>query len=169
MKLNIREVAVLALLGVMMVAGDLLLEALPNVHLVGVLIVVSTVVFRQKALYPLSVYVLLTGLYAGFSLWWVPYLYVWAVLVGMVLLLPKRMNPKVAAVVYMLVCGLHGLLFGTLYAPVQALMFGFDTEQTLVWIVAGLPFDVIHGISNVCCGVLIMPLVTVLNRLKRYL
>lgn len=167
MKLNIRELTVLALLGAMMVAGDLLLEALPNVHLVGVLLVVTTVVFRQKALYALAVYLLVNGLFAGFAVWWWPYLYVWAVLVGMVLLLPKRMNPAVAAVVYAAVCAAHGFLFGTLYAPANALLFGLNFEQMVAWIVAGFPFDIIHGISNACCGVLIMPLVTVLNRLKR--
>ena len=167
MKLTIKEMAVLAVLGAMMVAGDLLMEALPNVHLVGVLLVVTTVVFRQKALYALAVYLFVNGLFAGFAIWWWPYIYVWAVLVGMVLLLPKRMHPAVAAVVYAAVCAAHGFLFGVLYAPANALLFGLNFEQMIAWIVAGFPFDIIHGISNACCGVLIMPLVTVLNRLKR--
>lgn len=167
MKLTIKELAVLAVLGAMTFAGDLLLEALPNVHLVGTLLVVATVVFRQKALYALAVYLLLNGIYAGFAIWWWPYIYVWAVLWGAVMLLPKRMNPKVAAIVYVLVCGTHGLLFGTLYAPANALLFGLNFEQMVAWIVAGFPFDLIHGISNACCGLLIMPMVTVLNQLKR--
>ena len=33
------------------------------------------------------------------------------------MLLPKNMPRKAAAVVYPLVCALHGLAFGTLYAP----------------------------------------------------
>ncbi|MBD5080228.1 MAG: hypothetical protein HDT44_00480, partial [Ruminococcaceae bacterium] len=72
--------------------------------------------------------------------------------------MPKKMPDKIAAFVYPVVCGLHGIAFGTLYAPAQALLFGFSFKQTLAWIASGFPFDVIHGVSNVCAGLLILPL-----------
>ena len=68
---------------------------------------------------------------------------------------------------YSVVCELHGLLFGVLYAPVQALFFGFDFRQTLAWIAAGLPFDIIHAIGNFAAGFLIMPLVKVIGKLDK--
>lgn len=166
MKPTVREIAVFGVLGALMFAFDIAMEALPNIHLVGVFIIAATAVYRQKALYPLYVYVLLNGLYAGFSLWWIPYLYVWTVLWGVTMLLPKTMPKWLAPIVYAAVCGLHGLLFGVLYAPSQALLFGMNGKQTLAWIAAGLPFDVVHAVGNVIGGLLICPIITILHKTK---
>ncbi len=136
-------------------------------HLVGILTVLYTVVFRKKALIPIYIYVLLNGVFAGFSMWWVPYTYIWTILWGAVMLLPKNMTGGVATVVYAVVCSLHGFAFGTLYAPVQAIMFGLDFQGMIAWIVAGLPWDVIHGVSNFALGLLIYPLSRLLSRLYR--
>ena len=76
MKPTVREIAVFGLLGALMCASDLAMEALPNIHLIGVFIIATTVVYRAKALWPLYVYVLLIGLISGIGLWWIPYLYV---------------------------------------------------------------------------------------------
>ena len=54
------------------------MELLPNIHLLGMLTMVYTIVFRIKALIPIYVYVFLNGIFAGFSPWWIPYLYIWA-------------------------------------------------------------------------------------------
>lgn len=167
MKLSAREVAVFGMLGAAMYASKLLMEFLPNVHLLGVFTIAVTIVYRKKALYPIYIYVLINGLFAGFSLWWMPYLYMWTVLWGAVMLLPRQMPPKVRPLVYMAVCAGHGFLFGTLYAPAQALLFGLDLRGTIAWIVTGLPWDVLHGISNFFCGALILPLVSVLRLADR--
>lgn len=158
---------VFAILGNIMFLSKLLMEFLPNIHLVGTLIVAYTLVYRVKALFPISVYIFLTGLYGGFSLWWMPYNYIWAILWGMVMLLPRNLNPKIGAILYPIVACLHGLLYGTLYAPAQALMFDLNLEQTLIWISAGFYFDLIHGIGNLVLGFLIYPLVKLLTRLSR--
>lgn len=162
MKLNVKEIAVFAMLGAMMIATKELMAALPNIHLLGVIIVAITVVYRQKALYPIYIYVLAEGLLQGFSPWWVFNLYVWTVLWGAVMLLPKNMPKKAQPIVYAVVCSLHGFLFGTLCAPAQALMFGLNFKGTVSWIIAGLPFDITHGISNLICGFLIVPIIKAL-------
>lgn len=164
MKLKIREIAVLAMLGSLMCASDYLMDLLPNVHLIGVFTVAITVVFRFKALWAIYTYVFLLGLTSGFSLWWIPYLYVWAVLWGVVMLLPKNMPKKIAPIVYMIICALHGYLFGTLYAPAQAIMFGYNFNQTVAWVIAGIPADLIHGTGNLICGILIFPLIKALKK-----
>ena len=163
MKLTVREMIVFGMLGAVMFASKLLLEFLPNVHLIGVFIVALTVVYRQKALYPVYVFILLTGVYAGFSLWWLPYLYIWAVLWGAAMLLPRNLTGPVQTVVYMAVCALHGFSYGTLYAPMQALMYGLNFQGMIAWIVAGLPWDLVHGFSNLVCGLLIVPLIRILR------
>lgn len=167
MQLNPKHMAIFGLMGAMMYISRQVTAALPNIHLTGVFIVVLTVVYRKQALYPLYTFVLLEGLMGGFHTWWLPYLYIWTVLWGAVMLLPRQMPPKKAALLYALVCTLHGLLFGVLYAPAQALMFGLNVEGTLAWIVSGLPYDLIHGCSNCLCSLLILPLVNVVKRMEK--
>lgn len=163
MKLTTKEIAVFAMLGTVMYLSKILMEVAPNIHLLGVFTIAFTVVYRKKALYPIYIYVMLNGIFSGFSAWWVPYLYVWTVLWGAVMLLPQDMPKKVRPVVYMSVCAVHGFLFGTLYAPVQAVLFGLNFPGMIAWIVAGLPFDLIHGVSNFFCGCLIVPVISALK------
>ena len=164
MKLNIREIAVFGMLGAMMFASKKLMEFLPNIHLLGVFIIAFTVVYRLKALYPIYTYVILDGIFAGFNIWWVPYLYIWTLLWGAVMLLPKKLPRKAKPFVYIGLCGLHGFLYGVLYAPAQATFFKLSFQATLTWIAAGLPFDIVHGISNLVCGLLICPLIALLRK-----
>ncbi len=50
MKLTIRETAIFGMLGAVMYASKMVMEFLPNVHLLGVFTVAFTVVYRKKAL-----------------------------------------------------------------------------------------------------------------------
>lgn len=167
MKLTTRELAVFSMLGAVMYASKMIMEALPNIHLLGTFITAFTVVYRRKALYPIYIFVLLMGLLHGFNAWWLPYGYIWTVLWGMVMLLPKRIPDRWQPVVYMTVSAVHGLLYGILYAPVQALVMGLNLEGTVAWIMTGLPWDVMHGMSNFVFGILIVPLVRVLRMAER--
>lgn len=167
MKPTTREITVFAMLGAVMYASKILMELAPNIHLLGVFIIAFTVVYRKKALYPIYVYVILNGIFCGFAAWWIPYLYIWTVLWGFVMLLPKKMPKKIRPFVYMVVCAAHGFLYGTLYAPVQAILFGLGFQGMISWIIAGLPFDFIHGISNFFCGILIMPVISILRLAER--
>ncbi len=157
------SIAVFAMLSTIMFVSKKLMEVLPNIHLLGMLTMTYTLVFRGRALIPIYVYVFLDGLFSGFSIWWYPYLYVWTILWAVTMMLPKKMTPKAAKVVYPAICCLHGLAFGILYAPAQAFFFGFDFKQTLVWIASGIPFDVLHGIGNLFAGLLIFPLAQTLK------
>ncbi len=163
MKLTIRETVVFAMLGTVMYGTKMIMEFAPNIHLLGVFTIAYTVVYRKKALYPIYIYVVLNGIFCGFATWWIPYLYVWTVLWGVVMLLPKKIPDKIRPIVYMSVCAAHGFLFGTLYAPAQAILFGFNFKKMIAWIVAGLPYDLIHGVSNFFCGILIAPVISVLR------
>lgn len=163
MKLTTREVAVFAMLGAIMYASKMIMEIAPNVHLLGTFVIAFTLVYGKKALYPIYVFVLLTGIYAGFATWWVPYLYLWTILWGVTMLLPKNMPKKIKPLVYMCVCAMHGFLYGILYAPAQAFFFGLNWEGTIVWIMTGLPWDFVHGVSNFFCGMLVLPIVRALR------
>lgn len=168
MKLTLKEAVIFGMLGAVMYASKLITELLPNIHLIGVFIVAITVVYRKKALYPIYVFIMLTGLLNGFGMWWIPYLYIWTVLWGAVMLLPKKLPPKATPIIYAIVCSLHGFLYGVLYAPAQAIMYGLDFKGMIAWIVAGFPFDITHGISNFIGGlILITPIISILKIAER--
>lgn len=157
---------IFAMLGAVMFATTYVMKILPNIHLLGMFIMVFTLVYRSRALIPLYVYVFLEGLFGGFALWWVPYLYIWTVLWGVTMLLPRSMPQKVAVPVYMTVCGLHGLCFGLLYAPAQVVLFGLPLRSLPAWIAAGLPYDLLHAAGNLAAGTLIVPLTKLLKKLE---
>ena len=164
--LTLFEMVLFAMFGALMFGSKKMMEFLPNIHLIGMFTVLFTVVYRYKALIPLYIYVFLDGLISGFNVWWVPYLYVWTLLWGATMLLPRNMPRKWAIIVYPVVCAMHGFFFGILYAPAQAMFFGLDFRQTIAWIIAGAGFDTIHGISNLCAGLLIYPLSQLLRKLS---
>ena len=165
--LTTKEIVIFAMLGTIMFCSKIIMEVLPNIHLLGMLTMTYTIVFRKKALIPIYLYVLLNGIFCGFNMWWIPYLYIWTILWAVTMLLPANMSKKTKRFIYPIVCCLHGLLFGTLYAPAQALMMGMNFKATIAWIVAGLPWDAIHGVGNLVVGTLIYPLSELLRKLER--
>ena len=161
------ELILLTVFGTLMFATKIAMAVLPNIHLIGMFIMVFTIVFRSKALISVYVYVLLEGFIYGFGTWWISYLYVWAILWGITMLIPRRLPKGMLAVIYPIVCALHGFSFGALCAPIEAIVHNFRFEQMLTYIAMGFPFDVSHGIGNFCFGLLVLPLSIVLDRLKR--
>lgn len=157
---------VFAMLGTLMFLSKLVMDALPNIHLLAMLTVTYTIVFRRYALIPIYICVLLIGVYGGFSLWWIPHLYLWTVLWGATMLLPcEKLSHRAKAILFPSLCALHGLLYGILYAPAQALLFGLDFDGMLAWIVAGLLWDVLHAVGNFAVGFLVLPLASLLTKL----
>ena len=155
-----------ALFGAMMYCSKVVMEALPNIHLLGMFIMTFTVVYRKKALIPIYVYVLLEGLFAGFSVWWLPYTYIWTILWGITMLLPRKMPKTAQYIVYPVVCALFGLAYGTLYAPVQALAYHMGFKAMLAWIAAGLSFDALHAAGNFASAFLVPTLSSLLLKLE---
>ena len=167
-KLSVRELVVFAVLGSIMFLTTFALQALPNIHLLAMFIAAFTLTYRARALIPLYVFILLDGVFYGFALWWLPYLYIWLPSWGAMMLAGRlRLPRKVQVPLYMVLCGLHGLSFGTLYAPAQALMFGLSFQGMITWIIAGLPMDLMHGIGDFASAVLVLPLHELLKRLEK--
>lgn len=158
---------IFAMLGTLMFCSKIIMEVLPNIHLLGMLTMTYTVCFRTKALIPIYVYVMLNGLYAGFAAWWIPYLYIWTVLWAVTMLIPRKIPKRLACVLYPAICCLHGLAFGILYAPAQALMYGMSFEEMLGWIAMGVGWDVAHCVGNLFAGLLVLPLSEQLKKLMK--
>jgi len=163
--------AIFAVLATIMFVSRISMQFIMNVHLLGLFVAAITLTYRVRALIPIYIYVMVDGLFTGFAFWWQPYLYIWLPLWLLFMaagsFAEKFKLPKTAQVpLYMVLCGLHGLLFGVLYAPAWALYMGLSFNATVAWIIAGLPADIIHSISNIALGVLIMPLAELLRKLR---
>ena len=163
---HVIHIPVFSMLGVIMYISDVLMEFLPNVHIVGVLVIVYTVVYRYRAI-PIYIYVILNGLFSGFGIWWLAYLYIWTVLWGLVMLVPRKLPKKPRYVIYTVLCTLHGLSFGLLYLPVQ-MLYNSDIRYLISWWTFGfVAADVWHGIGNCIFGMLlIFPLSSLLIKLE---
>lgn len=165
-KLSTVELVIFSMLGSIMYMSKILMEWIPNVHLLGVLIITYTIVYRKKAVIIVYIYVLIVGASNGFSPWWISNLYTWAFLWLMAMAVPVQWPDKRKIPAFMLISGMHGIMYGTLCAPVQAVMFGLNLEGTIAWIIAGIPFDITHGISNFSSGIIIIPLAKALQKLE---
>lgn len=152
----------LALMGAFMVASQVALAALPNIHIVALLIIITTLCFSWRALFSVAIFVMLEGLIFGFGIWWISYIYIWALLVPVVILF--RNNES--AIIWAVIAGMHGLFFGALTA-IPYLFIGGWNMAVSYW-VAGIPFDLVHCAGNfVVTLVLIKPLTKLIKTLTK--
>ena len=164
---KLKELILFAILGAIMLISHMALIWLPNLHLLGLFIAAFTLTYRARALIPIYVYVITYGALYGFSTWWVPYTYIWLPLWGIFMLAGKfQLSVKIKVPLFMILCALHGLSFGILYAPLSAWVFGLNFQGMVAWIIAGIPFDVVHAIGNFAAGILIVPLSELLKKLN---
>ena len=164
---RLKELIIFAVLGAIMFISHVILIGLPNIGFIGLFIAAFTLTYRVRALIPIYIYVMLYSLFYGL-ITGIPYLVVWLPLWGLFMLIGKFSLPlKLKVPVCMIFCALHGLAFGTLYAPFAVLIFGIPLsfQTTLAWIVAGFPYDIAHAIGNLAAGVLIVPLSELLKKL----
>ncbi len=165
-KVLLRELIVFAMLGTIMFLSDLLMEALPNIHAIAMFIALFTLLYRWKALIPLYIYIALMGVYSGLAPWWIPYLYVWTPLWALMMLVPKNAPDKLKFILGMVFCSLHGITFGLLYTPGQALMYGLGIKEMISWYLVGIPFDVLSLIGNFSMSFLIKPLYKIIKKIS---
>jgi len=156
------ELVLFALLGALCFLGKLVMAGLPNVEPVTLFVMLFGATFGRKALYPVYTYVALELVVYPPQLWSLNYLYIWLIPMAAAIALRGCSSPLVWA----LLSGTFGLLFGALCAPVYALTGGW--AFALSWWISGIPFDLIHGAGNfVIALVLFCPLREVLERLYR--
>jgi energy-coupling factor transport system substrate-specific component len=157
------------MLGALLLSVQVGLAFLPNVELVSLFIIVYTIVFRKKALYIISIFILLEGILYGFGLWWLNYLYVWFVLYLITMIFRKEHS----SFLWAMISGVYGLFFGALCAILYffigsyngSLYSGF--QSAFAYWISGIPFDLTHGIANFLIAlILFKPLYRILDRLN---
>lgn len=160
-RITLQEMAVLAVLGVLLGLGKWALAALPNIEIVSLLIMVYTYKFGLRALIPVYIFVGIEMVQFGPNLWNIMYLYIWALLVFAVLPLRKVRKGWVFA----LVGGLYGACFGLLCAI--SYIFTLGWEFALSWLVGGLLYDGLHAAGNFAAALMLyMPLTKALDKIR---
>lgn len=143
MRRSVLELAFAALLTAILFVQQVALAVLPNVHLCAVLLLWYVVAFPRLVPLILPGFLLLEGIFYGFGLWWLSYLYIWPLLALVGLLLRKKERP---APVWAAVAGAFGLSFGFLCA-IPYFFIGGPAGGISYWI-SGIPFDLVHCASN---------------------
>ena len=148
------------MLGSLTFAAKVAMAGLPNIEPVSLFVMLFAVVFGKKCVYPIYTYVVMEFLCYGIHLWSINYLYVWIILAVIAWLLRDMKNP----IVWALLSGGFGLLFGLFCAPVYLVSGGIG--YAVSWWISGVPFDLMHAGGNfVMALVLFVPLRKLLTRL----
>ena len=157
---SVRLVAYLGVSLAILEASKLALDFLPNVEVVTLLFIVYTIFYGRKTLFLAVGFTLIECMLKGFHVWSVMYLYIWPLLILIVYAANKR---QAGYVFYCLLSAFFGLFFGLFCAVPYLFLGGWKTAVT--WWIAGIPYDLIHCVSNfVVCLLLFKPLCAVMQR-----
>lgn len=155
-----RDLAIIAMMSAILFVAQVALSFVPNIELVTLLIMVYTLVLGRKTLFAIYIFAILEGLFYGFGIWWIMYLYVWTILYLVVRVFQKQEN----LLVWSTIGGFFGLLFGTFCSIPYFITGGIGAG--VAWWVAGLPYDILHGVGNfVVILVLFKPIHSVVKKL----
>ena len=162
MKLTTKDIAVTGMMIAALETAKLALSYVPNVELVTLLIILFSLFFGNKIFYAIAAFVLIEGCIYGFGIWWVIYVYIWPLLAVFV----RIFRNQKSVWFWSIVSAGFGLCFGAL-SSITYLFIG-GAKMAFAWWVSGIPFDVIHCISNfVLCLVLFIPLRRAMERIAK--
>ncbi len=157
-----KDIVIVGIMSALLLTVQVALSFLPNIELVSLLIIISTIVFGWKTLSIIYIFVFAEGLIFGFGSWWICYLYVWTVLMLITMIFRKNRSSFFWAVV----AGAFGLGFGALCSIPYIFIGGFP--MALAGFINGIPFDVTHCIANyIITLVLFKPLYNLLDWINR--
>lgn len=164
MKTN--KICLYSMLGALTFSLKFAMASIPNIEPVSLLLIIYAVVLGADAIYPLITYIFLEILIYGFGFWSLGYFYMWPLLILVSTILFKMSN-NYNTWLWASISGLYGLFFGALYIPLY--IISVDPMFALSWWISGIPYDIIHGISNfILCLALFNPLTNTLLKLKKY-
>ena len=166
--LSARDISRAALMIAVIEAAKLAMANLPNIELTSFLLIVFTLYFGSTTLFAIPAFIIIEILIFGFEIMWVcAYIYIWPLLYLIVRIFGKSKSVITLSVI----SGFFGLFFGFLCSfPYLFITTGTNPTASLssaiAWWIAGIPFDLIHGISNfIIMLILYIPVTKVLDRI----
>ncbi len=156
-----KDIALIGFLSAILFVSQVALAFLPNIEVVSLLVIVYALVFKKKVFFIIYIFAILEGMFYGFGTWWIMYLYVWTLLALFTLWFQKYTSH----LFWCLICALYGLSFGALCAIPYFFIGGWGMGAAF-W-VSGIPFDIIHCISNFAVTlILFKPILAILRYLN---
>lgn len=159
----------LCLMGIMVAIIEVCkvtLSALPNIELTSFWVIMFTLFWGRKVAYVVPAFILIEGCMYGFNTWWFMYLYAWPLLV----LITHFCRKQDSAIFWSLVSSVFGFAFGFLCSFVYYIIGFIDGNFMMgfTWWIAGIPMDIVHGVSNfILMLVLYKPVRVMLERMKK--
>ena len=158
-KYSIKDIAYTGMMIAVLEAVKQALAAIPNIELVSFFIIIFTIYFGWKVVPAVYAFVFIEFFIWGFGMWSIYYLYVWMILVLVTIIFRKRKN----IFIFSAISGCFGLAFGGLCSFTNLFVTG--PHAALGWWMAGIPFDVVHGIGNFAlCLTLYIPIRKVFDK-----
>lgn len=162
----IRDLAVMAMMLALVETAKQALAAVPNVELVTFLFLVFTILFGVRVILAAFAFTAVETVIWGVNLWVIMYLYIWPLEVLLVMLLHRRFpRDEDGYWWYCVFSAMFGLLFGAI-CSIPYLFLG-GPRTAIAWWIAGIPYDILHGVSNfILCLVLFRPVMRAARRAR---
>ena len=125
-----------------MYVTQVIMSQLPNIEVVSLLIIVTTVLFGLKAFCSVYIFVICEIFTYGISIWSINYLYVWAILVVTVFLMRKFESKELFAII----SGIFGLTFD-LFCSIPYFITG-GVGGGVGYLIQGFWFNILHCVGN---------------------
>ncbi|MBR3348659.1 MAG: hypothetical protein IKG55_01135 [Solobacterium sp.] len=161
--LSVRRLVYIAVMTAVMEAAKFALNPIANVELVTLLVILYTRQFGWRMSLPaVLIFAFIECTYWGFGTWSIVYFYMWPLLV----LLTHMARKADSLLPNALLSAVFGLTFGAFCSIVTLIAAGW--KAAFSWWIAGIPYDLVHGISNfILCLLLYVPLNHALEIIRR--
>ncbi|MBP5224268.1 MAG: hypothetical protein J6Z38_01620 [Lachnospiraceae bacterium] len=150
-RLTVYETAELAVLCALMFGGKEALRNIPNVHPVTMFLILTIMLHGWKAFYPVIGFVILELAIYGVGMWSLIYVFVWPVTTLLLMIFRKNQDFWLWAIL----AAISGITFGALCEIPFIFVIGFPAAVT-AWL-AGIPYDLIHCVSNFLITLICLP------------
>lgn len=154
-KLTAKDIALIGMMIAVIEVCKFALASIPNIELTTFWIIMFTLYLGNRIFYVIPAFILIEGAIYGFHVWIIMYIYAWPLLALATMAMRKK-NTYLGCSILSCVFGLlFGLLCSISYIFIGmfpgeygtgGLLNGFRTAFT--WWVAGIPWDLVHGIGN---------------------
>jgi energy-coupling factor transport system substrate-specific component len=143
-KIKTEDLILIGLLSATVTAGKLALSFIPNVEIVTLLLLIYTVSLGVKRGLLITLIFTTTEIFIyGFSTWVLAYYFVWPLLIIIIGLFKRQIKTEYG---FAFIAGIFGLTFGFLFAIFESFFYGY--AYGIAYWIRGIPFDIVHGVSN---------------------
>ncbi len=158
----IRRLVLIALLTALLETAKFALNAIANVELITLLVIVLTRKYGGRLMMAVVLlFTLLETLWWGLSIWTATYFYVWPILV----LLAALFRKQDTVLFWSILAAFYGLFFGAMCSLTTLVLGGW--QAAVAWWIAGIPYDLVHCAANfILCFLLYRPLTGALEHIN---